>query len=769
MASGEFDGSVNNTPENNNNSMASLHGNAHEAANAPSKLSQVLQDNRSQNVAAGAQPKQARSGRRAGPNATKNENKYSQTEGGSRLTRKKKQKNSGLFQKRKQSATNIGGSEKKEKEEKTEEEKKSEETEENQENTESQGAGQGEQENQEEQSDESAGGAAGAVKLISKAKKIKKVLKLLPVITYISIGFICAAGIAIITIAICMALGVDITGDEKEKSGVEKVAERAMMGSSFYDDEDIIEEYEYSVVDKFSSMYGNSSCTILEEYVPLTHEYIVSKSNDSSNIYSVTDGIVTYVNNRGINLYNNYDYKTKKCMCDNRICDNYNGSEIKIKFEQENISYVVTYSNLASINVSVGDIVKKGDLIGTEGNTGCVSSKRLTFKVVSENGISYNTNDLLKTCVTNLSNNKLCDFQNIKINILDCNNNYIKKVDFYDYIKTKIYQDFNIDNINEEVLKVLSIAETTKILHETNYQIGDNDLIIKDCSYENLEIDSDKISNAINKTINQVLTYRGEFVLPKYSENCSRGENDKNANSIYNELCINEASKTSKTYEEIIKIYYPNYVLTDSYCSDYLAKTNMYKLDNNKTIVEVYDDELVQKYNNILESKINIAKYGSRAAVVEAARFLTLGFKYKIPFVNGGKFFEKGLNKYWSNEGLDSSGFVSWALLNGGAKIEKNQNIQELVSNNTTGKLKIESNFYNYYDKINVGDFAYKDSKIGIIIGKEDGILYVAESDFEKGLIVTEIKSFGQSDSNYKYIYFADDYYMETGSLSSMW
>ena len=75
----------------------------------------------------------------------------------------------------------------------------------------------------------------------------------------------------------------------------------------------------------------------------------------------------------------------------------------------------------------------------------------------------------------------------------------------------------------------------------------------------------------------------------------------------------------------------------------------------------------------------------------------------------------------------------------------------------------------NYYDKIELGDLAYSDSKVGLIIGKNDGIIYVAESDYEKGLIVSKITSYGESESKYTNIYFMDDYYSGSGNLTSMW
>ncbi len=299
---------------------------------------------------------------------------------------------------------------------------------------------------------------------------------------------------------------------------------------------------------------------------------------------------------------------------------------------------------------------------------------------------------------------------------------------------------------------------------------------VKSCNYKEETISETEIANLDNSTsevLGQVVLYNGKIANLKYSNMCSRSEKDKAANSIYNELCVDEAIKlsSSKSYSEILKIYYPNFYVSNNYCSDYASRINAYSLDNNKrhlTNTSYSMGELL-KINSDLKAKTELVKYGTRASTVEAARYLALGLKYKVPYKNGGKYFESGYNVDWYKDGLDSSGFVSWALLNGGAKIEKEMTSKELISNNVVGSLKITSSLYKYYDKIQVGDFAYSEEKIGIIIGKNDGVLYVAEANSKEGLIVTKITSYGESDSKYTHIYYADDYYNGIGNLTSMW
>ena len=533
---------------------------------------------------------------------------------------------------------------------------------------------------------------------------------------------------------------------------------------------------EETVINKLLSPYGQSKCAILEEYNPLTHEYVVSKSTENDEIYSVSDGEVVSVTYNGDNIYSKYDSSSGKCLCNGIECENSNGSEIEIKFIYDEIEYMVIYSHLAEIRVDVGDKVKAGDIIATEGDSGCTNTKKLSFKLVSENGISYNTNELVQKCSSFTNTASLCNFQNIKINLHNCNDELIKTFSFYDYIKEEIYSNFKSGINNNEFLKAAALISITKVLNENNYKIGTTEIEIKKCDYKELKINIDeyeKLDKAVSSVMGQVIMYAGKFANVKYSSTCTRTDKDKNANSVYNELCINEAIKlaNSKTYGEILKIYYPSFYINDDYCYNYASKINAYVISNSKPYLtsSSYSEEAIEKLNEELKNKIDSAKLGTRASAVEAARFLSLGLKYKIPYKNNGKYLEEGINPKWYLDGLDSSGFISWVLKNGGITINESMSSRELVNNNVVGSLKITSTLYNYYDKIQVGDFAYSNTKLGFIIGKSDGILYVAEESPDNGLIVTKITSYGESDSKYTHIYYADDYYNGVGNITSMW
>ena len=529
---------------------------------------------------------------------------------------------------------------------------------------------------------------------------------------------------------------------------------------------------ELDLISTLGSIYGNDSCATLVNYHPLTHEYTESQGVSNDEIHSVSDGEVVYVKNDVSNLYRFWDSTKQKCMCNGFKCDNYDGNQIKVKFVVDDIEYIATYSNLNEIKVQEGDLVKKGDIIATEGNSGCTNSKKLKFQLTSESGINYNTNELLERCSSSSATMNACNFNNIKIQLVDCNNALIKEIPFYEYVLEELYRDFKVGINNQELLKAGAISIATNILRNNNYEVGVSTLTIQDCNYQEIKIsetDSLKLNKAINEVRGQVLTYNDKFALARYELNCSRDDLAQNANSVYNAICINKALtliNNGKNYEDILEIYYPNYELNQNYCLNYASSVNKYILNNNKNYLSISEEDIT-KTNAEIKEKINIVGLGTRAGAVEAARYLTLGLEGKIPYKNGGKYFDYGIT---SDLTFDSCGFISWVLYNGGVDIDKSLTISQLIkSPNITGNLKINAELYKNYDQIQVGDFAYREDRIGIIIGKNDGTLYVAEANLEKGLIVTTISAYGISESNYTHIYFADNYYNGNGNVTSMW
>lgn len=196
-----------------------------------------------------------------------------------------------------------------------------------------------------------------------------------------------------------------------------------------------------------------------------------------------------------------------------------------------------------------------------------------------------------------------------------------------------------------------------------------------------------------------------------------------------------------------------------------------------------YTEEENELLDNILASRIKEAGEGTRGGVIAAARFLTLEFPYNISYfaengrlknhgiqstVDGeGRFYHKGLYlsslKYkdllsnastltgpkpwgctlfsipmqiYQANGLDCSGFVTWAMYNGGFDVgdvgagdykELTDELSDLGQHN-----KITFDFMKN-GKYKVGDYIAKNGHAALIIGIDEKNIYTAES-LGKGL-----------------------------------
>lgn len=231
------------------------------------------------------------------------------------------------------------------------------------------------------------------------------------------------------------------------------------------------------------------------------------------------------------------------------------------------------------------------------------------------------------------------------------------------------------------------------------------------------------------------------------------------------------------------------------------------------------DNQLIDK---ILEDRVNSAGIKTRGAVLAAARFLTLEFNYRIPYfyengridnyspylkVDGeGRYYHKGLflneskyselsnifvgpatwgcklqnytdwgpyvtGEYYPN-GLDCSGFVTWALYNAGyepgdigAGVDNNH--KDLTD---LGERIPLSNNLIYSGKVKVGDLIGLDGHAAIIVGIDNDNYYIAESlNTTRGVVVTTVrKDKLVNNSIYKYVVLMDSFYQKDGVYSNM-
>lgn len=236
---------------------------------------------------------------------------------------------------------------------------------------------------------------------------------------------------------------------------------------------------------------------------------------------------------------------------------------------------------------------------------------------------------------------------------------------------------------------------------------------------------------------------------------------------------------------------------------------NKYTASENKTLDE------------ILANRISLAGYGTRAGVVEAARFLLLSFPYRIDyfFENGrvnatgvnyadgeGRYYHYGLYlsqdkfkdlKYvyagpatWgcpltnyenygckyvaggkNANGLDCSGFLSWAMLNGGFDVGDRgagETYEPFQFTDLGHRLNLTDELVDS-GKIKVGDLLNWWGHIAIIVGIADDNYYVAESLQTYDGVVINTYPKEELASSWTYVMLMDSVYKDDGNLQNMW
>ena len=246
--------------------------------------------------------------------------------------------------------------------------------------------------------------------------------------------------------------------------------------------------------------------------------------------------------------------------------------------------------------------------------------------------------------------------------------------------------------------------------------------------------------------------------------------------------------------------------VSDLYTTQILDMNKPYLPENAYTVAE-------NRYlDQILEMLIEEAGYHTRAGAVEAVRFLTLRFPYKLHYFyeNGrigedvyladgeGRYYHKGLylsdakqqelsdittsTGCWGTpvfedytgeitpNGLDCSGFITWALYNAG------YDCGDIGAGPTEDAYDLtdlgEMVYWDELDmsKIRVGDLTGLDGHIGMIIGMKDDKIYIGESYWVNDLQV-RVYSYDEfvNESEWEYVILMEDYYKEDGNYTQFW
>ncbi len=242
------------------------------------------------------------------------------------------------------------------------------------------------------------------------------------------------------------------------------------------------------------------------------------------------------------------------------------------------------------------------------------------------------------------------------------------------------------------------------------------------------------------------------------------------------------------------------------------------EINNEKAFLKCkqYNEEEAKLLDEILEQKIKEKGYMSRSGALEAARFLLLNFKNNINYFyeNGrlenhsnilhidgeGRYYHKGLylseDKYkeieestetgpamwgcslkdihykkYTENGLNCSGFITWALYNAGYDIKDVGSGDYSYINNELLDLRPKEKITEELlksGKVKAGDLIGFDGHIAMIIGIDKNIIYVGES-YETGTRVREFTQTQLIKSEFTDIILMDEYYKEEGKYSEMW
>lgn len=361
---------------------------------------------------------------------------------------------------------------------------------------------------------------------------------------------------------------------------------------------------------------------------------------------------------------------------------------------------------------------------------------------------------------------------------------------FISLINIFLFSIFFYNILKKENKKENILFETYDInFKENEYYIGLNETL-------NIELDNNKIKHTLLIDNENIATINNNKVT---------GMNFGNTEIIL--LLPDNTIKTAKIY--VVK--------------GIVAKPKEFDYSKSYITCNHFSNEENKLIDKALESKINNVKYKTRASAVEAARFLTLNFEFRIPYfyengrlnnyggkeyVDGeGRYYHKGLylseSKYselksslygptsWGcplvnitkshsygyyvgqkyPNGLDCSGFISWALLNGGFDVKDTgagETYREDDLYDLGEKTPITLDLLNS-KKIKVGDLIAYSGHMAMIIGMENDNIYVAETlPHLKGVVAKKYTKV-QAKNTFTHIMLMDSVYKEDGNLTNMW
>ena len=248
------------------------------------------------------------------------------------------------------------------------------------------------------------------------------------------------------------------------------------------------------------------------------------------------------------------------------------------------------------------------------------------------------------------------------------------------------------------------------------------------------------------------------------------------------------------------------------------------ELDDKKKFLpcHAYTEEEAHIIDDALRTRVLNKGEGTRAALIETIRFITLSFKYKVSYFyeNGrmhesgvrkadgeGRYYHKGLylsedkfkdikvshkgpaiwgcpltnlqdhNRYKPGakmpNGLDCSGFVTWSLYNSGLDVgdigaginDRHKDMSDV------GEMHSLTYEYANSSDYKVGDVIARWGHTALIAGKDSEYLYIAES-LLKGVRIEKVSYKNPNSSLYKYYAYInkmDKEYSKNDDYTDMW
>lgn len=325
-----------------------------------------------------------------------------------------------------------------------------------------------------------------------------------------------------------------------------------------------------------------------------------------------------------------------------------------------------------------------------------------------------------------------------------------------------------------------------------------------------LEFDKDSTIISLNSTVKLNIKYEYTGYLDKEIKYKSSNKDILTVNNSgeVTSVSIGKATITASIKDKEDKI---NIEVTDLIVN----RPNSFDFDKDYLPCNKYSEEENNKLDTLLKEKIESVGYKTRAGAVEAARFLTLDFPYRVNYFyeNGrvaqgakidgeGRYYHIGLYlndkkyseignhstgpKIWGcslydnpahrniDNGLDCSGFVSWAMLNGGFDPgDIGAGITNVYDLTDTGKRTTLTSSLAKGNTIKAGDLLWRSAgggHIGMIIGIDDDTYYVAEALWydEIGVIISTYSK-NSIANKFPYVILMDSYYEKDGSYTKMW